>query len=322
MAFGGLQARANEVQSMMRGAEQTFQKTFAEGFARKPWPRSRLGQARLALAKRATQASVGTPSPAWTTPYFQSSGDAIRPSDIAAASLTAARPRNAEIDRQQAKEPAPAPGAPPRAPEEPGVKWAPIQLAKAEPLPPPLPMASVSSPAGFAFKDCDFCPELVVAPKGEFVMGSDSHPRSKPAHKVRLPHSFAIGRYEVTYAEWDHCVVAGACAYRPVHQGSASDAIGNLSWDDAKVYLRWMSEETGQIYRLPSEAEWEYAARADARSASLRVGEAGSHSNCVDCGAGTSGHPAARSHKPNPFGLYDLAGNLAEWVEDCWHEFL
>jgi formylglycine-generating enzyme required for sulfatase activity len=195
-------------------------------------------------------------------------------------------------------------------------------VAKADPAAPPLPEASATSPAGFKFKDCDFCPPLVVVPNGEFQMGSSEHPHEKPTHKVKIPLPFAIGQYEVTYAEWDRCVDAGACRYRPQHQGSPGDAVGNLSWDDANAYLKWMSEQTGQIYRLPSEAEWEYAARAGINKRFWWGDDAGSgKANCSDCGAGTNGQPlAAGSYKPNPFGLYDTAGNMAEWVQDCWNQ--
>ena len=194
--------------------------------------------------------------------------------------------------------------------------------AIAAPTTRPLPESSATSPAGFKFKDCDFCPPLVVVPNGEFHMGSNDHPHEKPAHKVRIPFPFAIGQYEVTYAEWDRCVDEGACRYRPEHQGSPSGAVGNLSWDDANTYLKWMSEKTGQIYRLPSEAEWEYAARAGATKRFRWGAEAGSgKANCADSVSGSNGQPApVGSYKPNPFGLYDTAGNMAEWVEDCWNE--
>ena len=194
--------------------------------------------------------------------------------------------------------------------------------AKLEPAPLPLTEASASSPAGYKFKDCDFCPPLVVVPNGEFTMGSNEHPHEKPTHKVRISRPFAIGQYEVTYAEWDRCVEMGACRYRPERQGSPREAISNLSWDDAVIYVKWLSEKTGQVYRLPSEAEWEYAARAGSGKRFWWGDEAGSgNANCSDCGSGTNGQPSAvGSYKPNAFGLYDTAGNIAEWVQDCWNE--
>ena len=128
----------------------------------------------------------------------------------------------------------------------------------------------------------------------------------------------------MTYAEWERCVETGACRYRPERQGSPNDAISNLSWDDAVTYVKWLSEKTGQVYRLPSEAEWEYAARAGSGKRFWWGDEAGSgNANCSDCGSGTNGQPSAvGSYKPNAFGLYDTAGNIAEWVQDCWNEIL
>ena len=212
--------------------------------------------------------------------------------------------------------------APPLSPEKPAPENTPAKAAKLEPTPSPLTEASASSPAGYKFKDCDFCPPLVVVPNGEFNMGSNEHPHEKPTHKVRISRPFAIGQYEVTYAEWDRCVETGACRYRPERQGLPDDAIGNLSWDDAATYLKWLSEKTGQVYRLPSEAEWEYAARAGSGKRFWWGDEAGSgKANCSDCGSGTNGQPAAvGSYTPNAFGLYDTAGNVAEWVQDCWNE--
>ncbi len=245
---------------------------------------------------------------------------AKRPPDVSPAEPAAPpaeRSLGVAIETAQAKQPDAPGAAPAQQPEK-----APIRVAKADAVAPPLPEASATSPAGFKFKDCDFCPPLVVVPGGAFQMGSSEHPHEKPAHKVRIALPFAIGQYELTYAEWDRCVEAGACRYRPEHQGSPNDAIGNLSWDDANAYLKWMSEQTGQIYRLPSEAEWEYAARAGIDKRFWWGDQAGSgKANCSDCGAGTKGQPsAAGSFQPNPFGLYDTAGNMAEWVQDCWNK--
>ncbi len=307
-AVGAHESWANDIQAIIRGADQAFNRAFAEGFIR-TWPRemaardlprgadgepSRPGQDDgLVRARHPEQPRAGSE---FATPLDGS------------AAAGPPKPSNqmppAEILAKRSPDVSPAEPAPP-APKQ--------RVAKADPVAPPLPEASATSPAGFKFKDCDFCPPLVVVPNGAFQMGSSEHPNEKPAHKVRIPLPFAIGQYEVTYAQWDRCVEAGACRYRPEHQDLPNDAIGNLSWDDANAYLKWMSEKTGQIYRLPSEAEWEFAARA---------GSSGK-ANCSDCGEGTNGQPsAAGTYKPNPFGLYDTAGNMAEWVQDCWNEIL
>ncbi len=329
MAIGWPEARANEIQAMMRGADQAFNRNFAEGFARKAWPRSRLGQGRVAMAKPSGQHGVGAASAA---PIGLSVGaGAGEPSSPSTAkppaSIATAKPApppvevlGAATEKPQAKEPdtvAIAPAPPPPAPGK-----VPARMAKAEAAPAPLPEGSASSPAGLRFRDCDFCPPLVVAPKGEFAMGSNEHPHEKPVHKVQIPSPFAIGQYEVTYKEWDRCVGAGACRYRPEFHGSPKEPAGNLSWDDANTYVKWLSETTRQKYRLPSEAEWEYAARAGTARPFWWGDEAGTgKANCSDCGSGTNGQPAAvGSYKPNPFGLYDTAGNMAEWVQDCWNE--
>ena len=96
----------------------------------------------------------------------------------------------------------------------------------------------------------------------------------------------------------------------------------NISWDDAKAFTAWLSRKTGQSYRLPSEAEWEYAARAGTTTAYWWGRDVGSReANCRECntGSGQQTSPVG-SYKPNAFGLYDTAGNVAEWVEDCWHD--
>jgi formylglycine-generating enzyme required for sulfatase activity len=176
---------------------------------------------------------------------------------------------------------------------------------------------------GETFRDCDTCDELVVVPAGEFTMGSNAKASQSPPHKVTLPKDFAIGRREVSFAEWDRCVAAGGCDYSPADQGwgrGDRPAI-NLSWSDAKEYVAWISKETGQIYRLPTEAEWEYAARAGTTTTSYWWGkEVGAgRAKCADCGDKTVGVVPTGSFRPNGYGLYDTSGNAAEWVEDCWN---
>ncbi|MFY9626296.1 MAG: SUMF1/EgtB/PvdO family nonheme iron enzyme [Rhodoplanes sp.] len=213
----------------------------------------------------------------------------------------------------------------------------------AEPLParkaePPAPTASVTAAAeptrateasgnmpGETFRDCAECPEMIVIPAGEFEMGSNDAPMEKPVHRVAIGRPIAIGRREVTFAEWDQCAAAGACSYRPNDRGwgRGNRPVLDVSWDDAKTYLDWLSKKTGKQYRLPTEAEWEYAARAGTKSPFWwgRDSENGL-ANCSDCGAPDGGSKTAEagSFRPNAFGLYDTAGNVAEWVEDCWND--
>ena len=336
-AIGAHESRANEIQAIIRGADQAFNRTFAEGFLRTR-PQD-VAAARKSIQRDMPRGADPEPSPfgrdaglavvtppeqpragsAFAAPLHESVAAgprkpglplaevlAKRPPDLSPtepAPPPAERPRGLAMAKAQAKQSDATMAAPAQPPEKPASAKAPDQrVAKADPVAPPLPEASTASPAGLKFKDCDFCPPLVVVPNGEFQMGS-SEPHEKPAHKVKLPLPFAIGQYEVTYAEWDRCIEAGACRYRPEHQGSPNDAVGNLSWDDANAYLKWMSEQTGQIYRLPSEAEWEYAARAGSVKA-----------------AKNKQPMADETSKANSFGLYGTEGNRAEWVEDCWNE--
>jgi formylglycine-generating enzyme required for sulfatase activity len=176
---------------------------------------------------------------------------------------------------------------------------------------------------GESLKDCDECPELVMVPAGSFGMGS-TRDYEKPLHRVSIAKSFAIGRREVTFREWDKCLEEGGCKNRPDDRGwgRGDRPVMNVSWLDAKEFTAWMSRKTGQVYRLPTEAEWEYAARAGTETPFWWGRDAGSGAaNCRECNTGRPPQtlPVA-SFKANPFGLYDTAGNVAEWVEDCWND--
>jgi formylglycine-generating enzyme required for sulfatase activity len=177
---------------------------------------------------------------------------------------------------------------------------------------------------GDTFRDCADCTELVVVPTGDFVMGSNDTPYEKPERTISIRAPFAIGRREVTFGEWDQCAAAGACKYTPDDHGwgRGDQPVINVSWDDAKLFVAWLSQKTGKKYRLPTEAEWEYAARAGTKTAFWWGKDVGSgHAQCSNC---VSPPPqkmaAAASFRPNGFGLYDTAGNAAEWVEDCWND--
>jgi formylglycine-generating enzyme required for sulfatase activity len=177
---------------------------------------------------------------------------------------------------------------------------------------------------GDVFRDCQDCPELVVVPPGDFVMGSGDTPYEKPEHPISVPRPFAIGRSEVTFAEWDQCADAGACKFRPDDHGwgRGGQPVINVSWEDAKQYLAWLSGRTGQRYRLPTEAEWEYAARAGTRTPFWWGRDVGTgRAQCATCVTPPPQQTAAvRSFRPNAFGLYDTTGNASEWVEDCWND--
>jgi formylglycine-generating enzyme required for sulfatase activity len=189
------------------------------------------------------------------------------------------------------------------------------------------PLAWAQTPTahkpGEVFRDCPDCAEMVVVPDGEFDMGSTETPVEQPAHHVTIANPFAIGRREVTFAEWDLCVAAGGCKYRPGDHGwgRGDRPVIDVSWDDAGEFVGWLSQKTGHAYRLPTEAEWEYAARAGSASAYWWGREIGvGRAKCADCGGDAAMRTAPTgSFRPNAFGLYDTAGNAAEWVQDCWN---
>ena len=206
--------------------------------------------------------------------------------------------------------------------------------SQAKKTPPPV--------AGTTFRDCPDCPEMVAIPGGRFVMGS---PASEPerdkdeTQKTRTVAAFAVGKYEVTWADWNACVADGGCL--PLEDdgfGGDTRPVTNVLWEDPKQYLRWISKKsgdpTGKRYRLLTEVEWEYVARAGTASA-YWWGPAASHAfanygkdECCD-GDGfgfVSGADRWLNTAPvgqfaaNAFGLHDMHGNVWEWVEDCYND--
>ena len=195
---------------------------------------------------------------------------------------------------------------------------------------------------GEIFRDCPTCPEMVVIPAGRFRMGCLSGQgcsrKTKPVHDVVIEQPFALSKYEVTIAEWNACVATGGCnGYDRRVQGSLP--VTGVSWDDARAYVSWLSGETGKSYRLPSEAEWEYAARAGTATRyhfgndpedMCRWGNVTDltaqeefdwigRSEAVDCRDGHAHKAPVGSFASNAFGLHDMHGNVYEWVEDCWN---
>ena len=177
---------------------------------------------------------------------------------------------------------------------------------------------------GRVFRDCPVeCPEMVVVPAGIFMMGSppdeEGRDDDEAPHRVTVAGPFAVGKFEVTFAEWDACAAAGGCKHQPGDQGwgRGKRPVINVSWDDiTKEYLPWLSHKTGKVYRLLTEAEWEFAARSGtttpyATGRTIKKSQAHFES---DKGTITVG-----AFPPNGFGLHDMHGNVWEWVHDCWN---
>lgn len=206
-------------------------------------------------------------------------------------------------------------------------------------------LATSFPPAGYGvtrtseqIKDCEVCPTLLPIPAGQFVMGSERRfwKRSLardawPQHEVTIKTPFALGVYEVTFKEWDACVETGGCGGRRPDDhgwGRGDRPVVDVSWEDVQGYLSWLSEKTGKRYRLPTEAEWEYAARAGTTTP-YPWGRWPSHdfSNYgkeTCCNGTTEGRDEWLTTAPvgrfpaNRFGLHDMIGNVYEWVEDCF----
>lgn len=154
-------------------------------------------------------------------------------------------------------------------------------------------------------------------------MGNGSRPAERPADPVILDRPFLLGRTEVTFDQWQHCVADGVCRGRIDDHGwgRGRRPVINVSWHDANAYARWVSAKSGLACRLPTEAEWEYAARAGTTTPYWWGEQAGEGmANCRDCAAGPPpyGTREAGSYAPNPWGLADMNGNVWEWTADCW----
>jgi formylglycine-generating enzyme required for sulfatase activity len=185
--------------------------------------------------------------------------------------------------------------------------------------------ADADRPDLAVFRDAPSAPELGMIPVGEFMMGSPEGEEGRfeaegPQHRVTIGQRFAIGRYPVTFDEYDRFCEAKR-GKKPADEGwgRARRPVINVSWDDAQAYISWLSQETGRIYRLASEAEWEYACRAGTTTR-YSFGDAitSEDANHADSGLGRTSEVGA--HPANPWGLHDMHGNVWEWVEDDWHE--
>ena len=186
-----------------------------------------------------------------------------------------------------------------------------------------------------SFKDCPDCPEMVVVTGGRFMMGSPATEIERhfeeEQHQVVIPKAFAVGKFEITFAEWDACVLHTGCTRqtRDFGWGRGRRPVVDVSWNDAKQYVVWMSRRTGHQYSLLTEAEWEYAARAGTTTPfsmghTITTDQA-NFNGSIPYGDSPAGRILKRtvevgSFKPNGFGLHDMHGNVWEWVEDCYED--
>lgn len=182
----------------------------------------------------------------------------------------------------------------------------------------------VRSP-GTVFSDCDQCPELVAVSAGDFLMGDATGTglsNEGPAHQVAIPNAFAVGKYEITYTQWDACFSEGGCSHSPSDDnwGRGNRAVMNVNWSDANEYIEWISKKTGRPYRLLTEAEWEFVTRAGTTTLYPWGDDFGSgNAVCLSCKVGWVMTIEVGQVPPNQFGIFDTVGSRKEWVQDCWN---
>ena len=258
------------------------------------------------------------------------------PVEKPAAPPPVARPVEPQVAPPAAPPPAPQP-QPVVAPQpvEPAASPRPLVVADA------APVAADVGAGGQLFRDCPTCPVMVSVPAGSAAIGSPNaesghDSTEEPRKRVTFAHPFAIGRDAVTFSEWQACVAEGGCGqYWPTDMGwgQGDRPAIFVSWSDAKSYVEWLSNKTGKTYRLPSEAEWEYAARGcRAASCADEVFWFGSASDPnranydwrLSYGGGAKAQAPRKTlpvgrFGPNGFGLFDAAGNVAQWTQDCWN---
>jgi formylglycine-generating enzyme required for sulfatase activity/class 3 adenylate cyclase len=223
---------------------------------------------------------------------------------------------------QEASAPALAPNVSPQPqaspPKAAASQTAPEQQSSPSAVPSPATIPSstpVPVPSAVSVRE----PEMIAIRGGSYAMGSNEDPTERPVHQATIK-PFAIGKYPVTVQEWNESAAAKACGFTA--NGRDDAPVTNVSWTDAQEYIAWLAQATKKPYRLPSESEWEYAARAGTQTRywwgdKLQPGMVA----CKDCGDTSTEQPAkVGSFKPNPFGLYDMGGGVDQWVEDCWHK--
>lgn len=251
---------------------------------------------------------------------FATSALAISLAGAASAKSKRVRPAPAP-----AAEATPTPASPPR------------QFFAAKGVQPLTPEIEQALKPKDSFKECDNCPEMVVVPKGSFIMGTpmtevDRYKGEDPLHRVTFARPFAVGRFAISFDEWDACLADGGC------DGNKGDDHGfgrgrmpaqGITFDMAKSYLAWLSRKVGRTYRLPSESEREYFTRAGTTTPFWFGNTISSQNANYAAGTPYAGGPrgvdskgpaVVDSYAPNPFGLYQVHGNVWEWTEDCFNK--
>lgn len=185
---------------------------------------------------------------------------------------------------------------------------------------PATPQVIVTPPAPPSALQPIVEPEMVTLLGGKFAMGSNNDPSERPIHQVDIK-PFAISKFPITVRQWKQCVAASACAGGVT--GDDDVPVTNVSWSDAQKFMEWLSQVTQKKYRLPSEAEWEYAARGGMHTKYWWGDQV--LPGMVNCNGCNEAYDAMKptkvgSFKPNPFGLYDMGGGVDQWVADCWHK--
>lgn len=265
-----------------------------------------LAKARVQRLKAQAPAASSPPAPS------KAETPADKPASAGASKPPPAARTPVERPRADTAKPAPDTAPPP------------AKAAEAPPKEKPMPDKPMPPVASGEIKDCPQCPVLVPVKAGAFTMGSAADdPSERPPHRVTVNEPFAIGKYEVTVEQWDACAQAGACPNIAADASRArTSPVRDVSWDDAQLFVQWLSKTSGKSYRLPTEAEWEYAMRGGTSSRywwgeQMQTGKA----NCKDCGEPWQRDAPVNvgSFAPNPFGLHDMNGSVWEWVSDCWH---
>ncbi|HET9586892.1 MAG TPA: formylglycine-generating enzyme family protein [Bradyrhizobium sp.] len=203
-----------------------------------------------------------------------------------------------------------------------------------QPLTPELEQALKAKDS---FKECDVCPEMVVVPKGSFMMGTPANEPDRsqgedPIHRVSFAKPFAVGRFTISFDEWDACLADGGCGGIKGNDngfGRGRMPAQGIEFETAKLYLAWLSKKVGRTYRLPSESEREYFTRAGTTTpfwfGNTVTAQNANYGASTPYGAGprgvdSKGSAVVDSYAPNPFGLYQVHGNVSEWTEDCFNK--